>query len=194
MGNHVSLCSSCNVPSTTVKVLLMNGSVQAFQRPIKAAEVMLENPQQFVCHSNALQIGRRISALSADEDLDLGHLYFLLPMQKLHSLLSASDMASLVFKANSVLKRKSKSTAKILPVFAYMCPLPVNRNHDNKFDGEFGMKEMKVEEMTEQEILVPRMNMDMDVLPFEWGKQRLNSCRSWKPMLETITEAPLVKG
>ena len=80
---------------------------------------MLENPQCFVFHANGLQIGRRINPLSADEDLDFGHLYFLLPMAKLHSVLSQTDMAALEFKANSTMKanRRRSSDVRIRPLF-----------------------------------------------------------------------------
>jgi len=189
MGNSV-LCSSNSVPSGTVKVIHWDGSVQGFQRIIKAAELMLDNPQHFVCHANGLQIGRRINPLSADEDLDLGHLYFLVPMTKLHSVLSATDMTSLAFKANSAMKTASRwsSGTRILPLFGdfLMRPLLSERKNDDLFMEE----EIKIsEEAQEEELAVPKLNLeDVPELSMALAQLRLRTCRSWKPKLETINE------
>jgi hypothetical protein len=187
MGNSV-LCASNSVPSSTVKVIHWNGSVQGFQRILKAAELMLDNPQHFVCHANGLQIGRRINPLSADEDLDLGHLYFLLPMTKLHSVLSGADMASLAFKANSAMKTPSKwsSGARILPLFGdfLMRPLLERKNGDLLME-----EEKQISEAQEEEFAVPKLNLeDVPELSMALAQLRLRTCRSWKPKLETITE------
>jgi hypothetical protein len=176
MGNYVS-CASNSVPSNTVKVVSWNGSVQELQRRIKAAELMLDNPQHFVCHANGLQIGRRINPLSADEELDLGYLYFLLPMAKLHSVLSGTDMASLSFKANSAMKAATRrsSGARILPVFGDLLMRPLS-------------PEMKTDDHLE-EFVVPKLNLeDVPELFTAVQQLRLSAFRSWKPKLETITE------
>jgi len=177
MGNYIS-CASKSVPSNTVKVIGLNGSVQELQRRIKAAELMLENPQQFVCHANGLQIGRRINPLTADEDLDLGHLYFLIPMAKLNSVLSGTDMASLAFKANSAMKAAGRnSSARILPVFGDLSVRPV-------------LQEMKRDDhLEDKEFTVPKLNLeDVPELSTAVQQLRLSAFRSWKPKLETINE------
>lgn len=180
MGNYVS-CASNSVPSNTVKVVSWNGSVQELQRRVKAAELMLENPQHFVCHANSLQIGRRINPLTADEELEVGYLYFLLPMAKLKSVLSGTDMASLAFKANSAMKAagRSGSGARILPLFGdLMRPLPP----------EMKSNDLLLEEEKE-EVAVPKLNLEDDPeLSTALAELRLRTCRSWKPKLETINE------
>ncbi|GLJ44741.1 hypothetical protein SUGI_0940800 [Cryptomeria japonica] len=177
MGNYVS-CAASTVPSKMFKVVLPNGSVQEFHRRVKAAELMLENPQQFVCHANGLQIGRRINPLLADEDLELGQLYFLLPMQKLKGVLSGTDMASLAFKANSATKGSGhgKNNAKILPLlFGDMLP-------ERRKDADLLMDE-KAQEL-------PRLNLEDDPdLSTAFEQLRLSGCRAWKPKLETISES-----
>ena len=126
MGNYIS-CDSTNVESNVMKVIKLYGNVQEFERPMKAAELMLDNPQHFVCHSTAVQTGRRILALSADEELELGNLYFLLPMQKLHSSPSPSEiasLASLTLKADPAFQRSTsnyKSLTRILPKLGDLC-------------------------------------------------------------------------
>jgi hypothetical protein len=168
-----------------VKVVSWNGSVQELQRRIKAAELMLENPQHFVCHANGLQIGRRINPLTADEELEVGHLYFLLPMAKLNSVLSGADMSGLAFKANSAMKAagRSSSGSRILPLFGdLMRPLPPERKNDDLLSEE----EKQISEVLEE---VPKLNLEDDPeLSTALAELRLKTCRSWRPKLETINE------
>ncbi|GLJ46354.1 hypothetical protein SUGI_0977120 [Cryptomeria japonica] len=192
MGSYLSCASySSVVPYNTVKVLAFNGGLQEFHTEMKVAEIMLENPQHFVCHSDSLEVGRRINALSADNDLELGHLYLVLPMSKLQRVLSGSEMASIAFRANSAMKKSSKSVVKTLPGLVGVKPL-VNGGgmclQDNDhLGGEFhyGPNDLiKTEE-------VPKLNME-DLSDLQMGLVkyiRLRSCRSWKPRLETIREA-----
>lgn len=184
MGNYIS-CASDSVPSNTVKVLSWNGTVQELQRRIKAAELMFDNPQHFVCHANGLQIGRRINPLSADEELDLGYLYFLLPMAKLHSVLSGTDMASLAFKANSAVKPASRrsSGARVLPAFGdlLMRPLPPEMKRDDD--------DLEDVLTREKEFAVPKLNLEDDPeLLTALAQLTLNAGKCWKPKLETINE------
>jgi len=187
MGSYLS-CSSNSVTSNTVKVVNSNGRVQALQRGIKAAELMLDNPQHFVCHANGLQIGCRINPLPADEELDLGYLYFLLPMAKLHSVLSGSDMASLALKANSAMKAATRrnSGARILPLFGDLIrPLPSEMKKD-----VFLLKEgEQISGAQEEELAVPKLNLeDNPELLTALAQLRLHAGKSWKPKLETINE------
>ena len=50
----------------------------------------------------SLQIGRRFSALNADEELECGNVYVMLPMKRLNSLVKASDMGALLLTAKRV--------------------------------------------------------------------------------------------
>jgi hypothetical protein len=170
-----------------VKVIHWNGSVQDLQRRITAAELMLDNPQHFVCHANGLQIGRRINPLTADEELDLGYLYFLLPMPKLHSVLSGTDMASLAFKANSAMKaaKRRSSGARVLPLFEdFMRPLPPEMQKD-----VFLAEGKQINGAQEEQLTVPKLNLEDDPeLSTALAQLRLNPSKSWKPKLETIEE------
>lgn len=193
MGNYIS-CVSSKVPSNVIKVIALYGSVQEFEKPIKAAELMLDNPHHFVCHSTALEARGRTSALSADEELEVGHLYFILPMHKLYSLLSPAEMASLTFKADSVVHRsiaKSMSLARILPVLGDLCQCSADRNlaaHDRK-------EEIIVRKKTEEREdtgFIPKLHVDDadDVGELRRLTMKFMSCKYWKPALETISESP----
>nr|DAD31955.1 TPA_asm: hypothetical protein HUJ06_010806 [Nelumbo nucifera] len=54
MGNTTS-CAPTNASNGAVKVLFCDGRMEVYTRPIKAAELMLENPCQFVCESSDLK-------------------------------------------------------------------------------------------------------------------------------------------
>ncbi|GLJ46357.1 hypothetical protein SUGI_0977160 [Cryptomeria japonica] len=182
MGSYLSCGSSHIFPSNTVKVVAYNGELQEFQKQIKAAELMLENPQHFVCHADSLQVGRRINPLSADEDLELGHLYFLLPMSKLQGVVSDSDMASIAVRAKSAMKKGSKNfEKKIIPLFGDMVFQDKARDHDDLGGDLPGGLNI---------VVVPKMDVEgLSELQIDLGKYRLSKSRSWRPNLETIREA-----
>jgi len=193
MGNYVS-CTSSKVQSNVVRVIALYGSVQQFERPIKAAELMIDNPRHFVCHSTALVTGQRISALSADDEVELGHLYLLLPMHKLHSPLSPSEMASLAFKADSALPKstsKSMSLARILPVLGDLCQCSAHRNLAAR-DLNEQINGVKETAETEDIVSMPKLHVDDadDVVEVRALSIRLMSCKYWRPALETISESP----
>ncbi|OEL38843.1 hypothetical protein BAE44_0000135, partial [Dichanthelium oligosanthes] len=58
-------------------------------RPVRASELMLDHPGQFVCDSGRLAVGCRVPGVAADELLRPRHAYFLLPMDMLYSVLTA---------------------------------------------------------------------------------------------------------
>eukprot|EP01018_Ginkgo_biloba_P015270 Gb_41646 [translate_table: standard] len=193
MGNYISCASSRVPPSDSVKVVVWKGSgggvvIKEYERRIKAAEVMMQNPQQFVCHSESLQVGRRVDqALSADDDLELGNLYFLLPMHRLHTLLSASDMPSLKPISNS---NSNSNSAKVLPLsLESPRPLPP-QNSKECYEQEECYQLLTDDNCPTTHYVLPRMNLqDIPDLQMAFATFRLHSCRSWKPRLETINEA-----
>ncbi|KAJ8753716.1 hypothetical protein K2173_026392 [Erythroxylum novogranatense] len=115
MGNAAS-CAPSIISNGVVKVLLPDGILQVYTRPVKAAELMLENPGQFVCDSSSLKVGQRIHGLSADEELERRQLYFLLPMDMLYSVLTQEEMTTLTSKTTKTLKQTH--FGKIFPVLS----------------------------------------------------------------------------
>lgn len=105
MGNYISCSLSApggNKHWRGIKVIFPSGEIQQFQEPIKAAELMLEIPSFFVVNTRSLHIGRRFSALNADEELEFGNVYLMLPMNKLNSAVTAADMGALLLTAKRV--------------------------------------------------------------------------------------------
>ncbi|TKY50502.1 hypothetical protein E2542_SST27966 [Spatholobus suberectus] len=104
MGNYIS-CTLSTAGSKHwrgIKVIFPSGDIGRFQEGVKAAELMLEMPSFFVVNTRSLQIGRRFCALNADEELECGNVYVMLPMKRLNSLVTASDMGALLLTAKRV--------------------------------------------------------------------------------------------
>ncbi|XP_039072121.1 uncharacterized protein LOC120219377 [Hibiscus syriacus] len=109
MGNYIS----CTLATPLIKggkatrVVLPCGEIRQFHDCVKAAELMLECPNYFLINSRSLHIGKRFSALSADEELELGNVFLMFPMKRLNSVVTAADMAVLFMAANASAKRIS---------------------------------------------------------------------------------------
>lgn len=160
-----------------VRVVLPGGEIRQFRELVKAAELMLECPNFFLANSNSLHIGRRFSALGADEELEFGNVYIMFPMKRVNSVVSAADLAAFFMAANSVGKR-----------------IHGGSSGENRVSPESGggarMGEMgeSVGEGDEG----PRLSLEGvdEGFPVPEFKYRLVSCRSRKPLLETIKEEP----
>ncbi|XAR51494.1 hypothetical protein NMG60_11006139 [Bertholletia excelsa] len=113
MGNYVSctLSSPLGKQSRAVKVIFPTGEIKHFYEPVKAAELMMETPGFFLVNSRSLQIGRRFSALNADEDLEIANVYAMFPMKRLNSAATAADVAPLFLAA----KRVAGGNVRVLP-------------------------------------------------------------------------------
>ncbi|KAF5469187.1 hypothetical protein F2P56_013280 [Juglans regia] len=169
MGNVTSCAPSRISSSGAVKVLFSDGRFEVYTKPVKAAELMLENPGQFVCESSTLKVGHRIQGLLADEELELRRqFYFLLPMELLYSVLTLEEMSSLSYRSSKALKHGGfNNLGKIFPVLGEFCMFP-----------------------SEAKTLNGDQDTDHHDLQQEPVLQRYSKQRSWKPALETIAETP----
>ncbi|KVI05408.1 uncharacterized protein LOC112524336 [Cynara cardunculus var. scolymus] len=111
MGNFVSACSFGISPrmknNKAARVIFPTGEIRQFQDSVKAAEIMLDCPNFFLVNSQSLNINRRFSPLSADEDLESGNVYIMFPMRRVNSMITPADMAVFWMSANSAPKRIS---------------------------------------------------------------------------------------
>ncbi|GMH27226.1 hypothetical protein Nepgr_029069 [Nepenthes gracilis] len=179
MGNYVS----CALAGATVKnraaaakVVFPTGEIRSFCEPTKAAELMFEMPYFFLVNLRSLQMGRRFSALNADEDLEMGNAYAMFPMKRLNSVVSAADMGALFLVANSAAKRISSGTVALEP-------------------GTDGIGQVVTATSVaaggsrHPEVGVPKLNLDdIEELCSSEFRLKLSMCRSKKPLLETIAE------
>lgn len=169
MGNAASCAPSIISSNGGVrKVLSVDGRIEVYTRPVKAAELMVENPGQFVCESTSLRVGNRIQGLSADEELEKRQLYLLLPMDLLYSVLTFEEMSSLTYRTSKALKHGSFTNfGKIFPVMlSEFCIFP---SEAKTLDGSND----------------PSMIMNISEPVKRYSKQS-----SWRPALETIVETP----
>lgn len=160
MGNYISctLSTPGNKHCRGIKVIFPSGEIKKFEESVKAAELMLEMPSFFVVNTRSLQIGRRFSALNADEELEYGNVFVMFPMKKLNSVVTAADMGALLLTAKRV---SGKAKVRILP--------------------ETTDSEDKMEMETQ-----PKLNLDD--IEQDFSMRRLSFCRSKRPLLETIAE------
>ncbi|KZV19525.1 hypothetical protein F511_06387 [Dorcoceras hygrometricum] len=164
MGNYVS-CTFLSPKLGTHKaarVLLPGGEIRQFQEVVKAAELMLETPGFFVVNAKSLCVGRRFSPLTADEDLEFANLYFMFPLRRANSVVTAADVAVFLMAANSAPKRIA---GRISPET---------------------IEEAAVDDCCES----GRARLCLDGVIPDY-KYRAASCRSRKPLLDTISEEPV---
>ncbi|CAL1380427.1 unnamed protein product [Linum trigynum] len=94
----------------TVKVVNADGKLQEFSHPIRAGKVvslsLSSSPpgRCFVCSSESMSIGKLAPPLGDEEELQLGQLYFLLPVCFARNPLSISDLCDLAVKASAAWK------------------------------------------------------------------------------------------
>lgn len=169
MGNYVSctISSAGKQQCRGTKVILPGGEVRKVYEPTKAAELMLEKPSFFLVNARSLQVGRRFSALNADEDLETANVYAMFPMKRLNSLVTAGDMGSLFLAVKRVSGRKFRA----LPETTGSAMDPENAEGGRRLEAGPKLKLDDVEELS-----VPAF------------RDRMSMCRSRKPLLETIAE------
>ncbi|PON76912.1 hypothetical protein PanWU01x14_032320 [Parasponia andersonii] len=111
---HISLqymgifhsCQSKSSSVTTAMLILQNGELREFSQPVKVSQVMQNvDSASFVCGSDDIDFGEFLSAVSEDEELQPGQLYFVLPSNCLNRPIRAEEMAALAVKASAALRR-----------------------------------------------------------------------------------------
>ncbi|ESQ53405.1 hypothetical protein EUTSA_v10026416mg [Eutrema salsugineum] len=106
----MGICSSSeSTQVATAKLILQDGRMMEFTKPVKVGYVLLKNPMCFICNSDDMDFDDAVSAISADEELQLGQIYFALPLSWLRQPLKAEEMAALAVKASSALMRSGGS-------------------------------------------------------------------------------------
>ncbi|XP_057868985.2 uncharacterized protein LOC131075988 [Cryptomeria japonica] len=114
----ICISSQSNESQPTANLILMDGRIEVFSEPLKCKEILQQYPGHFICSSDGLYIGRKIfDVLEEADQLQVGQLYFLLPIHKLEYVLTDSDMAALLLKANSAVRLVKRSTQKVHPLF-----------------------------------------------------------------------------
>ncbi|KAG2319153.1 hypothetical protein Bca4012_054593 [Brassica carinata] len=102
----MGICSSSeSIQVATAKLILQDGKMMEFANPVKVGYVLQKYPMCFICNSDDMDFDDAVSAISADEELQLGQIYFALPLRWLREPLKAEEMAALAVRASSALMR-----------------------------------------------------------------------------------------
>ncbi|XP_051208137.1 uncharacterized protein [Lolium perenne] len=180
MGNFAS-CTLTRIPGAAkgARVVLPDGGVRLVRPPATAAELMLEEPGHFLADARALQAGRRIAALAADEDLELGGVYAAFPMKRLGSKAAPADLARLAAVFTREAHARRPASAKVAAI-AVVAPPEVASVLAAEDDAS--LRAPRLDEMA----------VDDEAAAAEIGelKQRISCGRSSRrrPTLETIHE------
>ncbi|XP_057493258.1 uncharacterized protein LOC130778783 [Actinidia eriantha] len=84
-------------------VIGLDGGLQEFKQPIKACYILSQNPKCFLCSSETMFLGSHAPHVTDDEALQLGQIYFLMPISKSQTPLSLQDLCVLAIKASTAL-------------------------------------------------------------------------------------------
>ncbi|TXG59549.1 hypothetical protein EZV62_014122 [Acer yangbiense] len=117
----MGICSSCeSTHVATAKLVLQDGRLQEYSYPVKVSYVLQKNPSCFICNSDEMDFDDVVSAISEDEELQPGQLYFALPLNRLKLPLQPEEMAALAVKASAALM---KSGDKCVCRKKSVCPI-----------------------------------------------------------------------
>ncbi|KAJ9177175.1 hypothetical protein P3X46_012416 [Hevea brasiliensis] len=109
----MGICNSSESTNVaTAKLILQDGRLQEFSYPVKVSYVRQKNPTYFICNADEMEYDDVVSAINDDEELQLGQLYFALPLSLLKYPLQPEEMAALAVKASSALMKSNTGGEK----------------------------------------------------------------------------------
>ncbi|KAG7647060.1 hypothetical protein AtNW77_Chr1g0023571 [Arabidopsis thaliana] len=125
MGICVSFRREDSNSSPTVKIVTVNGDLREYNVPVIASQVLeaesaaasssssSSRPSSyFICDSDSLYYDDFIPAIKSEEPLQADQIYFVLPISKRQSRLTASDMAALAVKASVAIQNSVKKESR----------------------------------------------------------------------------------
>lgn len=215
MGNTIALPHR-DSDGGTGKVVLADGTIHEYDKPLTVAELMLEYPQQLViefCATNTNGPGsgnvyNRPAPLPADKRLEMNKVYVMIPVRRgkpAGALISSEEARRILLRANSFLKSKSLVSSSslggggsFLPFFGRMCAAGIGgkRYEDHRVE-ETLLSRNKLqpqlkgeEEVQEEETRTADCFSEilMEERPEFLSLSRQISGKGWKPSLDTITE------
>ena len=101
MGN-AALCAGRASHAAAVTVLKADGNVLTFENTVRVADIILEFPNHFMCHSSSLLLLQQVKILPRGATLIPGEVYFLVPIpgqesENNRSAVEESDTESLLY-------------------------------------------------------------------------------------------------
>ncbi|CAA7398373.1 unnamed protein product [Spirodela intermedia] len=160
MGN--SLPRRATGGAATCRVILADCTVVAMEEGATVAELMLEHPQQFVVELRSFLAGNRAAPLPADQQLEVGKVYLMLPMKSGKApVSSAGEARRILSKKRS--GRRSHGT-------------PAGAPPEEEKKAAAGPPELPFSELGDSPALTGRQH------------HSARFTRAWRPSLHTIEE------
>ncbi|KAM7269377.1 hypothetical protein ACFE04_024874 [Oxalis oulophora] len=175
-----------------IKLVKSDGLVKIYDRPVEVSELMSEFPKHLVCRSDSFYIGQKIPHLSGAEQLQLGNIYFLLPMQLFQSVLSFVTLASFA-AANS----KDSRNAFLKKTAANCKPFDIQKSASggmkirvsDEFISQLIEKGGLDQECDDHHQLISSRVCNTQQLDKEYKRLVTTLRGQWKPKLDTIKES-----
>ncbi|OAY43800.1 hypothetical protein MANES_08G099100v8 [Manihot esculenta] len=199
MGNHISCVHiRPDPPVETIKLIKSDGLVKIYDRPIHVSELLVEYPKHLVCRSDSFYIGQKIPALSENDQLQLGHKYFLLPKHCFQSVLSFVTIASFVNTSSQPPSSSSSSRDSrnaLLKKAATCQPFDIQKSPSGclriRVSDEFIsqlMEQDKIKESEQDDSSSKSRSRICTTPQLQKDYRLLVASRQWKPKLDTIKE------
>ena len=100
-------CSS----QPTVRIITPDGVLREFTTSLSTSDPLVNAGEtHFLCNSDTLYFDSEMTAVGPTELLQLGQLYFMLPISMLGNVLSGIDIAALAVKASSALAQSNSNS------------------------------------------------------------------------------------
>ncbi|KAL9231618.1 hypothetical protein vseg_006820 [Gypsophila vaccaria] len=104
---------------TTVMIVQLDGTLLEYDRQITARYVLPDCSSLFLACSESMYVDFAVPAIPYDQELELGQLYFVLPVSQIYNVLSLQDLCGLAIKASVALgltnvKRSNSNVAKLV--------------------------------------------------------------------------------
>lgn len=192
MGNAIVSRKLETAAMAAGKVVLSDGRVQNLEEETTVAEIMLENPQHVVVefdpssitfNKDGKTVKKKLTPLPADNTLEPGKIYLVLPAKRSGSCGGAKSSSTAVMTSEEIRKMLFSATAMVRSSFSYyegILPWFTTRSYNNNSNPavdavvaatSVGKLEAETEEEGRPEFL-----------------SRQLSGRGWKPSLDPIKE------
>ncbi|KAF5758782.1 hypothetical protein HanRHA438_Chr16g0745791 [Helianthus annuus] len=111
-SKHQTTLSTTNESTTSTSTKVINsidGRLQEFRQPITAGKVLSDHQPDmfFLCSSEHMFVNCHVPHVPADEELQPGQIYFIMPVSKLYRPISLQEICLLAIKASLVLEKSS---------------------------------------------------------------------------------------
>ncbi|CAM8963285.1 unnamed protein product [Rhodiola kirilowii] len=114
----------CNTnKNDNIRVVHFDGRIEDYDKPIKVNQIIHNPTKDVLCTKSQLLCRTSSIALKSDCELELGNLYFLMPISAFTSEASMMDMANMVNKLTNIAKNtRVKECSNSKPVSVAVGP------------------------------------------------------------------------